>query len=163
MANLSIIKDLHFSRAVRIVQLALLVAGSVVLLGLATPSTVAASGPTHCTKPTFFGLEPWYQYIPVQIVKDDNGNTHCDIASFNVSGNASGFLLIALALLDDLLRIAGLVAIGYTIFGGFKYITSQGEPSETAAARSTILYALIGLAVALIAVAVVSFIGSKLG
>jgi hypothetical protein len=49
------------------------------------------------------------------------------------------------------------------IYAGFKYITSQGSPNETAQAQSTIIYALIGLAIAIIAVPTVSYLGDHLG
>ena len=116
-----------------------------------------------CPKSTFFGLVPWYQYLRL----DDK----CNIASFQFlpSADASGkniqsdIPLVLLAIVDDLLRIAGLLAVGFVIYGGIQYITSQGNPDGTAKAQSTVLNALIGLAVALIAVAGVSFVGRALG
>ncbi len=64
---------------------------------------------------------------------------------------------------EDLLRIAGIVTAFFIIYGGVRYVTSQGEPENTKAARSTIINALIGAAIAMIAAVLVSFIGSKLG
>jgi hypothetical protein len=68
-----------------------------------------------------------------------------------------------LAVVDDLLVIAGLVAVIFVIYGGIRYITSQGSPNETAQAQSTIIYALVGLAIAIIAIPTVSYLGTKLG
>jgi uncharacterized membrane protein len=70
--------------------------------------------------------------------------------------------LIGLAILDDLLRVAGIVAIAFVIYGGITYVISQGEPDKTKQAMSTILNALIGLAVTIVAVAFISFIGNQL-
>jgi hypothetical protein len=118
-------------------------------------------------KPTFFGLVPWYQYLPL--------TNQCDIAMFTLlpsdadpskagdKANPSDVPLVLLAIIDDLLRIAGLVAVGFIIYGGVQYISSQGSPDGTNKARQTILNALIGLAVSLIAVGAVSFIGNQLG
>jgi hypothetical protein len=61
-----------------------------------------------------------------------------------------------------LLRVAGLAAIFFIIYAGIQYVTSQGNPDAAAKAKDTIINALIGLAVAVVAVGIVSFIGSKL-
>lgn len=114
----------------------------------------AASG---CASKEFFGLKPWYLYL-----KTDN---QCNITEFNVlpKDGPSDLLLILLVLIDDLLRIAGFVAIGYIIYGGILYVTSQGSPDQTGKAQNTILNALIGLVLAVVAVAFVSFIGNRIG
>jgi len=133
---------------------------------LATPllQTFAAG----CTKPTFLGLVPWYQYL--NLSADAVGK--CTVNNFNpnnqgtqltVLGAHSPFLLIALAVLDDLIRISALVAVGYVIYGGIQYIISQGSPDQTKKAQQTIINAVIGVVVAIIAAALVSFIGTKLG
>lgn len=138
-------------------------------------TTVAATSTCPrevCPKPSFFGLVPWYQYLTLTRSKPDNNkpdsknNTECLISTFQVLPNGSiksDIPLVLLAIVDDLLRIAGLVAVGYVLYGGIMFITSQGSPDGTAKAQSTVTNALIGLAIALIAVAAVSFIGNKLG
>jgi hypothetical protein len=122
-------------------------------------NTFAADG---CAKPTFFGLVPWYQYL--NLAKDSAGV--CAITNFNdstkVLGGQSPFLLIALAILDDLIRVAALVAVGYVIYGGITYTTSQGAPDMTKKAQQTIINALIGVVVAILAASAVAFIGNTL-
>lgn len=117
-------------------------------------TTVAAS--PACQKP-FFGLKNWYHYLDT--------NAQCEIVNFKFlpTDGRSDLLLIGVALVDDLIRIAGLVAIGYVIYGGILYVTSQGSPDQTSKAQNTIQNALIGLAVAVLAVAAVSFIGNRIG
>jgi hypothetical protein len=61
-----------------------------------------------------------------------------------------------------LLRIAGFVAIGFIIYGGILYVTSQGSPEQTGKAQNTIINALTGLVIASVAVALISFIGSRI-
>lgn len=129
-------------------------------------SRLAAS----CSRTTFFGLVPWYNYLTLNDKKitDENGKVAyvCE-TNFNFLGNDKGSKstvpLVLLAVIDDLLRIAGLVTIFYIITGGIKYITSQGSSDETAKAQSTITNALIGLAISLVAVGIVTFIGNTLG
>lgn len=71
--------------------------------------------------------------------------------------------LVALAIFEDLLRAAGLIAVFMVIYGGIRYVTSQGEPESTKAALGAILNALIGLVIAAAAAITVSFIGRSLG
>ena len=58
---------------------------------------------------------------------------------------------------NTLAIIIGVLAVLALMFGGYKYITSAGAPNKAASARSTILYALIGLVVALLAQVIVKF------
>ncbi len=113
---------------------------------------------------SFFGLDPWYYYLQADPAT-------CEIArsaankTFNflpVNGG-SDLLLVGLVIVDDLLRIAGLIAVGYVIYGGILYMTSQGTPDQTAKAQDTIKNALVGLVIAILATATVKFFGSRLG
>lgn len=112
-----------------------------------------------CVPPSFFGLKPWYQYL-----KTDGD---CNVVDFQIlyrDANGAGrsdVLLVGLALIDDMLRIAGFVAIGFIIYGGIVYLTSQGSPDATGKAQSTIQNALIGLVVCILAIALVTFLGSR--
>ncbi|MEO8105472.1 MAG: hypothetical protein ABI602_04015 [Candidatus Saccharibacteria bacterium] len=109
-----------------------------------------------CVEPLFFGLVPWYHYL--------NVDNKCNIVTFNALGSSSSDIpLIVLAVIDDLLRIVAILAIGFVIYGGIQYVVSQGQPDKTAKAQSTILNAIIGLAIALVAVGAVSYFGGKLG
>jgi TRAP-type C4-dicarboxylate transport system permease small subunit len=47
--------------------------------------------------------------------------------------------------------LAGLIATGFFVVGGFSYITSSGNPEHLDRAKRTILYAAIGLAVTIAA------------
>jgi len=58
---------------------------------------------------------------------------------------------------------AGAIAVLMVTIAGFKYVLSQGNPQETAKAKNTILYALIGLVVCLIAVSAVTYFMNKVG
>lgn len=112
-----------------------------------------------CTKAPFLGIiQPWYQYLTLK--PDATGN--CSIANLNALGGHSSFLLIALAIVDDLIRVAALVAVGFVIYGGIQYTTSVGSPEDTTRARTTIINALIGLVLAILAASIVTFIGNRL-
>ncbi|PIZ61586.1 hypothetical protein COY17_04145 [Candidatus Saccharibacteria bacterium CG_4_10_14_0_2_um_filter_52_9] len=113
----------------------------------------------------FLSLKPWYAYIndKYDAATETGHFIGCDIKQFTLLPPHSDVPLVLLAVVDDLLRIAGLVAVGFVIVGAIKYITSQGQPEDTANAQSTIINALLGLVVSIVAVAFVSFLGSKLG
>lgn len=123
-----------------------------------------------CQQSGFLGLKPWWYYLPDEkfhLTDADSGvDANCSIKEFILlpsDGANSDIPLVLVAIVDDLLRIAGMVAVAFVIVGAVQYITSQGEPEKTAQAQSTIINALIGLAIAIIAVAFVSFVGHRLG
>lgn len=58
--------------------------------------------------------------------------------------------------------IVGVASVIMIIVGALRYITSQGQPQSAAAARSTVIYAAIGIVVALLAQALVGFVLNRL-
>lgn len=61
-----------------------------------------------------------------------------------------------------LLFIVGAVAVIMLIFGGIRYIVSGGDQANVTAAKNTILYAIIGIIVALLAYAAVKFVTTSI-
>jgi len=57
-----------------------------------------------------------------------------------------------------LLGIAGLVAVVFLVIGGIRYIVSAGNPTQTEGAKKTIIYALVGLAVIVLALVLVNVV-----
>ena len=57
-----------------------------------------------------------------------------------------------------LLFIIGAVAVIMLIIGGIRYTVSQGDSSAVQSAKNTILYAIIGIVVAVLAFAIVNFV-----
>jgi hypothetical protein len=47
--------------------------------------------------------------------------------------------------------LAGLVATGFFVFGGFVYITSSGNPERLERAKHTLIYSGVGLAIVIAA------------
>lgn len=70
--------------------------------------------------------------------------------------------LILLPLLESAIKVAGYTAAGFVIWGGVKYIKSQGDPGQLNEARQIIYNALFGLVLAMISVAIVNFIAGAL-
>ena len=57
-----------------------------------------------------------------------------------------------------LLFLIGAIAVIMIVIGGLRYVTSNGDSSATKGAKDTILYAVIGLIVAILAYAIVNFV-----
>lgn len=105
---------------------------------------------------SFFGFPHWWKYVK-------NGN-------YDGVGNCTptiqfpeGIWAIVFAGIDILLYLAGLVAVISIIIAGISYITAAGNSDAITKARKRIVNALIGLAVVIIASAIVSFIGNSVG
>jgi len=57
-----------------------------------------------------------------------------------------------------LLFILGAIAVIMIVVGGIRYTTSNGDSGQTKSAKDTILYAVVGLVVAMLAYAIVNFV-----
>jgi len=103
----------------------------------------------------FFGFPHWWKYL------------HGEYDPLGKCAPAFSFpndiLAVGLAIIDILLRLAGLVAVVSIIIAGISYITATGSADKVTAARKRIVNSLLGLAVVLVAAAAVSFIGNSLG
>lgn len=71
--------------------------------------------------------------------------------------------LIVFNLIYWLLIFAGVVTLFLIIFGGFKFMTSGGDPKAVEDARKTIVWAIVGLVVVLSSFAIVAFISQITG
>ena len=54
--------------------------------------------------------------------------------------------------------VLGVVCVIMLIVGGYNYTMSGGDASKVTKAKNTILYAIIGLVIALLALAIVNFV-----
>lgn len=62
------------------------------------------------------------------------------------------------SIINNLIYAAGAISVIMIVFGGLRYVLSQGDSSKITQAKNTILYAVIGLAVSILAFAVVNFV-----
>lgn len=70
---------------------------------------------------------------------------------------------IVSALILYLFPIAGLLLLLYLLYGGFRWMTSGGDPKALAQARSAVTTALIGFVIVFISFWVVQLVGLILG
>jgi len=126
---------------------------------LFNPTIVLAQGlnqapGTPCGRHGIEILPVWYKYVDRSV--DSSGR--CDL-NFNFPDDLG---LVFLAIVEILLRLSSMVAVAFVIVGGFRFITTQGEPEGAKSARQTIINGVIGLVIAILATGVVAFIGGQL-
>ena len=74
--------------------------------------------------------------------------------SYLVNGDSS----IVRRAINIMLFGVGVLSVVMLIFGGFRYVISGGKKESVTNAKNTILYAIIGLLVAVFAYAIINFI-----
>lgn len=63
---------------------------------------------------------------------------------------------------NTLIFIVGAISVVMLIIGGIRFVVSAGDANAVTAARNTILYAVVGIIVAILAFAVVNFVIGRL-
>ena len=92
------------------------------------------------------GFPTWYNKLP------------CDTDGTAQIKKLSDVWIVALNILEMFIIAAGYLAIGFFAWGGFTYMTASGDPGKIAAAKNTLLNAVIGLVIVLSAVAIIDFV-----
>lgn len=140
-----------------IVSLLLLAAVSTSAVMLLPSSLQASSHPPNlnCTKASagFLGFPTWYKYLSFT-----ERSAECDI-TFDYKTDSGKVLL---AIFEIILRVAGILAIVFVMWGGIQYQLSQGDSERLAKARSVIVNALIGLVITISATAIVNLVARNL-
>ena len=106
-----------------------------------------------CLGGDFFGFPKWYKYL-------EAADPKAKLCSPKLNGINDIYLVVA-AVIEILLRVGALMAVGFIIYGGIQYLTSQGEPEKTSKARGTIINSLIGLAISITSAATFAFFAGK--
>ena len=76
-----------------------------------------------------------------------------------VGGNdQTSFGDIVSKIINFLLFFVGVVSVIMIIYGGIQYTTSAGDSGKVTNAKNTILYAIVGLIVSILAYAIVNFV-----
>lgn len=124
------------------------VASMAFAIGPATVTAEAAN--TYCSS-GFLSFPAWYSNVTADCAKGE-----INITQLN------DLWIIPLNIVEMLLQAVAYAAVGYLIWGGFKYIKSQGEPSSIQQAKDAIMNSIIGLGVSLASVGIVKFISSSI-
>jgi hypothetical protein len=65
------------------------------------------------------------------------------------------------AIANALIFVVGAASVIMVIIGGLKYTVSMGNPKRVESAKNTVLYAIVGLVVALCSYAIAKFVLSS--
>lgn len=76
----------------------------------------------------------------------------------NVPENIDGNDGLVNTVVNILLWAIGLISVIMIIIGGIRYATSNGDSNAVTGAKNTIMYAVIGLVIAIFAYAIVNFV-----
>jgi hypothetical protein len=100
----------------------------------------------------------------------DGAGTGGGAASSTTSGkeicgatSKDDFATIMTNIINTILIVLGIIAVIMIIIGGIRYTTSNGDSNQIKGAKDTILYAVIGIIVAIMAYAIVNFVLARLG
>lgn len=118
-----------------LVGFALIVAVSL-LFNLAAPENVFAADDRG-----FLGLIPWDRNTALTSSGTPNDENVIAIGIWTAIANIT----------TDLAVIATYLVIGYTVYGGYLYIFSAGDPNKVASGKKTLYQAFLGLAIVLLA------------
>lgn len=94
------------------------------------------------------------QALAIGTISDGANSARSAQQPVDLFGNSGVFSQIS----SVLLFIVGAVAVIMIVIGGLRYVISGGDASQVQAAKNTILYALVGIIVAILAYAAVNFV-----
>ena len=123
----------------------------IILDKILTSLHFAAGAP--CTGNGLLDFPTWYEYLP--------GNRTGGTCAPDLSSLSDVWLIVA-AIIDILLKLAAIIAVGVIIYAGIEYMTSQGNPERTGRAQATIIGAAVGLVIAILSAVIVSFIAGRI-
>lgn len=85
-------------------------------------------------------------------------SARCDGCPADLFGPTGAFRQIT----NTILYIVGVIAVIMLIIGGIRYVVSGGDAKKVTDAKNTVLYAIIGLVIAVFSYAIVNFVISAL-
>lgn len=123
-----------------------------VILSVAAIGAVATltSQPTYAECRDLLGLKSW----------------DCNVDPQNINSEGAlktGVWTIAANVLTDITVIAAYLVLGYTIYGGYLYTMSGGDPGKVANGKKTLTHAFIGLAIVMLSNVILNSIRIALG
>ena len=97
--------------------------------------------------------------IAATSVQEGADAAHVEGMPTELIGNNGVFTRIT----NTALLIIGLVSVVMLLYGGLRYIISGGDNKKVTDAKNTVLYAIIGLIIAILAYAIVNFVLNAIG
>lgn len=115
-----------------------------------------ALGGGNCGAGSFLGFKPWFDGLC-----DADNNIQ---APDKDEDEITRFIwMIILNVMFDLSLAVGYLALGFVIYGGYLYIMSQGDPGKVGKGKKTLMSAITGTIIALLASVAVNTVRVILG
>jgi len=92
-----------------------------------------------------------------------NGGANCAQGNSQPADLFGGDNSIFRRITNILLFLVGAISVIMLIIGGIRYVISGGDQNQVTSAKNTILYAIVGIVIAFLAYAAVSFVVTQLG
>ena len=104
--------------------------------------------------------QPVLAFDPLKPACDQGGGgSSCTGATDDPIAGNNGALKNVINILSF---VGGIVAVIFIVIGGIKYITANGNSGDIASAKSTIIYALIGAIVVVLARQIIAYVLTKI-
>lgn len=104
-----------------------------------------------------FGLASIPAYADADICTMENVSQSVRDASGCSDGKVKPLPDVVIYIINIAIGLSSLVAVIFIIVGGFNYMTSTGESTKIEKAKKTIIHAVIGLIICILAFAIVNF------
>lgn len=110
-------------------------------------------------------------FLPARVLAVEVGNDpFCDKITDEGDKRAAGCPVgdevqvgsVVQNIINVVIAVLGIVAVLFVVIGAVGYTTSQGDPAKTKKARDTILYAILGVVLAVLAYTIVNFVLASL-
>ena len=86
------------------------------------------------------------------------GATNIAACNINPSHNKDDLISDVNKIINVVLGVLGVVAVGVIIYGGFLFLTAQGDPGRIKKGKDSITWGVIGLIIALLSWSIINFV-----
>lgn len=105
-----------------------------------------------------FAVVPTATYVGAATCSNPAECIKGGVKSAGGSGQTTDISKLLGTVVNVILYVLGAASVIMIVIGGFRYVVSQGDASAIKGAKDTILYAVVGLVVAILAYAIVNFV-----
>lgn len=95
-------------------------------------------------------------HAAVNVIKNPSGDQADAAKVVNNDGNKT-FQQTMTQIISTLFVVLGMIAVIMIVIGGIRYATANGDQGAIKSAKNTILYAVVGVIVAMLSYAIVNF------
>ncbi len=106
----------------------------------------------------FVAFAPSVPASAIDVLPACDNPDNSEAANEVCSGQGDSVYKLLRNVINLMLTFIGIIAVIAIIIGAIRYTTSGGDGSQTKGARDTILYAVVGLVVAVLSFALVNFV-----